>query len=204
MKNNQINVNLGCGPSGLNSWINFDWGVLPFLSKFPRVRKILVDIGLLTSNYITDWPRIKLVDIRKKLPLSNNSVDNIYCSHVLEHFEFWEAKSILSECKRVLKRNGRIRIVLPNLKKMVNQYKNANDFCREFYGFNKDVLSIGRKFIRGHQWMYDDMTAVKLLKDSGFVDIKILKRAVGKVPNINELDVKINEPLSLYIEAINK
>ena len=196
-----VKVNLGCGPSGIKGWINYDWGILPLLSKMPWARLILDKIRLLPNDYLVNWAPLKLVDIRKKLPLSDESVDYIYCSHVLEHLEKWETRNILKECMRVLRRDGVLRVVLPDLKKMVKLYSSADIFCREFYGFNKDQKIWSRRFIRAHQWMYDDKSIFEEVKKAGFNDIKIVSGGQGKTPDLEKLDLKIHQNLSLYLEA---
>jgi len=71
------------------------------------------------------------------------SVDFIYCSRVLEHLEEWEAVELLRECRRVLRPGGVLRLVVPDLLKMVKNYYGADEFCREFYGFDKDIYIVG-------------------------------------------------------------
>ncbi len=202
MSKKPVCVNLGCGPSGINGWINFDWGMLPLLSKFEFVLKLLARLGLLSNNYLVKWPKFKLVDIRKGIPLDDKSVDYIYCSHVLEHFEKWETEKILRECRRVLKKRGIMRIVLPDLEKLISKYKlgEAEKFSREFYGFDKDKRSWQRIFIRGHEWMYDKVTFVDLLKKIGFEKIELSERLKSKLPDIEKLDLAIHEELSVYYE----
>lgn len=196
-----IKLNLGCGPSGIDGWLNFDWGVLPFLSKFLVIRKWLVRFNILSSNYDVAWPQIKLVDIIKGLPLDDKLVDYIYCSHVLEHFEKYETMSILYDCQRVLKKNGVMRIVLPDLKKIVTSYKNADVFNKVFFGYDKDKKNIFNYFIRGHQWMYDTKSIGLLLKPI-FSKVEVKKFGVGTVPDLDKLDLKEHKDHSLYIEVI--
>jgi predicted SAM-dependent methyltransferase len=202
MKKNIIKVNLGCGPSGVQGWINYDWGLLPLLSKFPWLRTIIIKFGYLPKEYNTKWPKIYLVDIRKGLPLDDYSVDYIYSSHVFEHFEKWILLEILKECKRVLKKGGVMRIVIPDLKKMIRDYKGADNFCREFYGFKKDVKNPFKLFIRGHEWMYDNESLKDILKQISFTNIYQRKAQEGLTPDINLLDLKDHQKLSLYLEVI--
>jgi len=68
------------------------------------------------------WPQFHLVDIRKKFPLEDNSINFIYCSHVLEHFKRWQLIEILKEGRRALKVDGWIRIVIPGLDEMISKY----------------------------------------------------------------------------------
>ena len=89
-----VKINLGSGPVSAKGWKNYDWGLLPILGKY-RLTSIFIKIGILPKTYDWQWPKIELVDIREGLPDSDKSVDYIYCSHVLEHFEKNEALSIL-------------------------------------------------------------------------------------------------------------
>lgn len=57
-----------------------------------------------------------VMDISKsKLPFDDNSVDAIYTSHTFEHIFPDRLPFVLSECRRVLKKNGVIRIVVPDI-----------------------------------------------------------------------------------------
>lgn len=170
------------------------------LSKLPLLRRLLVKIGILPRSYETDWPKLKLIDIRKTLPLAEDSVDFIYCSHVLEHFEKYETVNILKECFRVLKPGGVLRVVLPDLKIMINKFSDAEKFNRDFYGYDKDKKSILNWFIRGHQWMYDEESFLKLIGNE-FNKVKKTGFRSGKVPNLRELDLEVHRDHSFYIEA---
>jgi len=203
-----VKLNLGSGPVSARGWKNYDWGLLPVLGKY-RLTSIFIKLGLLPKDYDWKWPKLELVDIRGRLPDEDKSVDYIYCSHVLEHFEKEDALKILSECKRVLKNNGCIRVVLPDLNKMIKKYNGAESFNREFFGFDKDLYigiigKIKRYFIRGHQWMYDMKSAKDLLKEVGFREIKICAFRKGQVPNLEVLDIEQHRGIGLYLEAVGK
>lgn len=196
-----IKVNLGCGPSGIDGWINYDWGMLPLLSKMPWLRDVLIKLKILSKNYLVDWATIRLVDIRKRLPLGDGSVDYIYCSHVLEHCEKYEVLNILKECHRVLKKSGILRVVLPDLNKLIKKYKNAEEFNRKFFGYEKDRKSFLNIFVRGHQWMYDESSFLRVLKE---VFECVSKRSFRKgiVPDLEKLDLEEHSNHSFYMEAI--
>ncbi len=212
----KIKLNLGSGPSGINGWLNYDTGVLPWLSKRPQLRHLVCILGLLPKNYDVDWPGIELVDIRSKFPLDGNSVDYIYCSQVLEHFERYEAINILKESLRVLKLNGVIRVSVPDISKMLLNYneqstKDPETAAREinvlWWGFEKDILpgtfisKISRLFIRDHQWHYNVASMKKLLSDAGFRHAKILSFRKGETPDLDRVEIEIHKKHSLYIEA---
>ena len=204
----ETKLNLGSGPASATGWTNYDWGLLPFLGKY-RLASIFIKWGLLPKEYDWRWPGIELVNIRGKLPNKDKSVDYIYCSHVLEHFEKYEAVNILKECRRILKDKGLIRIVLPDLRKIIDNYSDANNFNREYFGFDKDLYigfigKLKRLFIRSHEWMYDVDLAVNLLKEAGFKNVKVFSYKKGKVPNLGKLDLEQHQKISLYLEAGNK
>ena len=65
-------------------------------------------IGLDIYNYGQEY----ILDFEKDdLPFKDNSVDEIYCHHTLEHL--WNVRHILNECWRVLKPKGIFKIYVP-------------------------------------------------------------------------------------------
>lgn len=200
MKDKIIKINLGCGPDGINGWRNYDWGLLPLLNKL-GVMKYMVKLGLIDKNYLVKWPKFELCDIRKGLLEADESVDFVYCSHVLEHFERLRAKDILIEVRRILKKNGIFRIVLPDLR-LVTKINNADQMCQVWWGYDKSKIGrIARFFVREHRWMYDLESIKKLLLESGFKHINQSKYRDGSLPDLEKLDLKIHRNLSLYVEA---
>ncbi len=92
-------LNIGCGSTFHSDWINID-----IASSSPEVREY---------------------DIRKNLPYPDNEFDVCYSSHVLEHLTQIEAKNLLLESYRILKPNGIIRVVVPDLESIVKDYLKA-------------------------------------------------------------------------------
>lgn len=82
----------------------------------PSDGAIRLNIGAGPYN---DDPRYTAIDIKsgidaRKLPYEDNSVDEVYASHVLEHFSFRETADVLAEWARVLKPGGIMRISVPD------------------------------------------------------------------------------------------
>jgi predicted SAM-dependent methyltransferase len=129
---------------------------------------------------------------------------------MLEHLDRTEAAQFLKESMRVLKTGGTIRLVLPDLSKLIelyNIYKDADAFLestlmcspnpRSFLQWLKIAL-IGN---RHHLWMYDGKSLSKLLENNGFKNIKILES--GKTTtDCGSLDLFERADESMYIEAI--
>lgn len=78
------------------------------------------------------WENVDMVSSNRKyvrqhnlikgFPYENNSFEAVYHSQVLEHIPKENAKGFLNECFRVLKDGGVIRVVVPDLENIVNEY----------------------------------------------------------------------------------
>lgn len=89
-------LNIGCGNNYHHEWVNLDIS--------------------------SQSPEVIVHDLRYKLPFKDSSFDACYSSHVLEHLSQDEAKQMIEECFRVLKPNGIIRVVIPDLEAIVKKY----------------------------------------------------------------------------------
>ena len=121
---------------------------------------------------------IEYGDATKGLPVQDESVDVLYSSHMLEHFDRNEADRFLDEGFRVLRPGGIIRIAVPDLKKQVEQYNesgDANAFIESTYLCTARPVSLLQRLrlllvgTRNHQWMYDGNSLSRLLQKHGFV-----------------------------------
>ena len=114
--NGAIKLHLGCGTNFVDGWINIDYNLGAHLAKIPLSKFFLRKTGY-------EWDsRIMLHDLRKKLPFGDNTVDCIYTSHTLEHLNKADGYQMLSESYRVLKPNGVMRVVVPDLRAIVADY----------------------------------------------------------------------------------
>lgn len=95
------------------------------------------------QRYHPDWTNINFSstdeavishDLRLGIPFPDQSFDVVYHSHVLEHFSKPEASKFLKECSRVLRPQGVLRVVVPDLEEIARVYlhslkeASANDF----------------------------------------------------------------------------
>ena len=200
-----LKINLGSGPTSAPGWTNIDWGLLPFLGSL-KINKILVKLGFLNKGYGESWPRITFCDIRKGLPFEDKSVNYIYCSNVLEHLQPRETIKVVTECHRVLKKGGILRVVIPDLDILIKKYKDPDIFNNEYWGYEKKKYrsfkeKVMERFIRPHQWMFNKKSFKNILVEAGFVKIKFYGIRKGKCPDLDKLDLKIHEELCFYVEA---
>lgn len=83
------------------------------------------------SHYHSAWTNINFAsasrevishDLLQGIPFPAHTFDAVYLSHLLEHFPHDKADFLISECFRVLKEKGIIRIVVPDLEKIMQNY----------------------------------------------------------------------------------
>lgn len=95
-------------------------------SKQPR--RLNIGCG---RRFHADWVNVDLVpsdesvqacDISKGLPFDDGHFDAVYHSHVLEHLSPDAGRSLLTECWRVLKPGGVVRVVVPDLEQIASLY----------------------------------------------------------------------------------
>lgn len=86
----------------------------------PRLRKKKLNLGAGVESSIRGYEpvdlRVNNKDVRK-LENADNTIDECYASHTLEHFGVNEAQDIVNEWSRVLKPNGTMRIAVPDVRK---------------------------------------------------------------------------------------
>lgn len=155
---NRVFLHLGCGGRVLKGFTNVD--------KYHKAHKVI--------NY----------DIFQ-LPFEAESVDTIFCSHVLEHLPIRHAKMAIKEWARVLKKSdpqGGIYLGIPDLDLILQSLlePNIDDRTREWFlytlfGFqtnpaNRDenVLDYPVDLGQFHTCGFNKKTIQKELEQSGF------------------------------------
>ena len=122
---------------------------------------------------IADYEHIDINSSVDKLnTIDDDTVDEIYASHVLEYFDRNEVESVLNEWKRVLKKDGVLRIAVPNFETLIEVYQETDEIEKilgPLYG--KWNLTDG-SFIY-HKTVYDKKSLTELLERIGFSDIKL-------------------------------
>ncbi|GAB3993196.1 hypothetical protein GCM10028807_27850 [Spirosoma daeguense] len=96
-------LNVGCGSKFHKDWVNIDM--------------------------VASHPTVIEHDILSGLPFPENHFDVVYHSQVLEHIPKEKSEDFIEECFRVLKPNGIIRVVLPDLENIVKEYQKYMQLC---------------------------------------------------------------------------
>lgn len=128
------------------------------------------------------------------VPFGDGTVESIYCSHFLEHlYSDGEVPHLLAEMYRTLVPGGRVRIVVPDMMRLMEAYvQNDTAFLDDrkrvwdwwqWDRFGTTLPSILEyagvvrnphvgSYIGGHRGGYDFETLHHLLREMGFVDIE--------------------------------
>jgi ubiquinone/menaquinone biosynthesis C-methylase UbiE len=169
-----MKLNLGCGSQVVNGWLNVDYAVGARLMKIPGFSMLNRKLKF----FNLDWnKKIFIHNLTKKFPWHDSSIDIVYSSHTLEHFSKKDGLKFLTDCHRVLKKNGIIRIVVPDLRFDVMEYIEgrvyADDFLENLFVLSgrsnnrfKSFLSPFLEF--PHKCMYDNSRLVEILNNIGF------------------------------------
>jgi hypothetical protein len=177
-----IYVQYGSGFSGPEGWRNFDASPTLRFERLPLVG------NLYTRNKQRFPPNVEYGDVCKGLPLATNSCSGVYASHVLEHLALDDFYAAVGETLRILRPGGIFRLVVPDLFKLATIYLDRfrdgdSDASLEFMR----ATSLGRERrpvgLRGHSrailgnsehlWMWDELSLSKVLRDRGFVDVRV-------------------------------
>jgi predicted SAM-dependent methyltransferase len=216
---NILLINHGCGAIRPKNWVNTDSSLNALIQRVPIFGKI---ISKLFSDVTYDNSNVRYANLNRRWKISNNCADIVYCSHLFEHLDLNSAELYLKESYRVLKPNGVIRVVIPDLyklsKKYINEYEEGSisDPSVEFMwalnlhregqyrneSFPKRILSILQKYPHQHKYMYDSKSMRLLLEQFGFNDIRF--DTYGKseyIDEILEVEGAKESYLSVYIEA---
>lgn len=187
-------VNLGCGVSGSESWHNFDNSPTIWLSRIPI---------LCRWKRIPRWPSdVRRMDVIKGLPFKPGTVDCIYSSHMVEHLAFGDAVKVLSHCHEALRVGGILRIAVPDLRTIVDDYL-ADGSAPTFIDRLHLRSSASEAFHKGahHQTMYDARYLASLFREAGFPNPERKEFGQSQISDIGDVELESRKHESLYMEA---
>jgi SAM-dependent methyltransferase len=168
-------LHLGCGRNTPEGWVNVDYALGARLAQWRAWRYINNRVGF----FSLEWSdKIYLHNLLKPLPWDDNSINAVYTSHTLEHFDREGGLRLLRECHRVLMPGGTIRIIVPDLRAYVASYAEGKIGAEYFVealglahgrgqGFARDFFSFFIGF--PHRCMYDAESLNRILINIGFV-----------------------------------
>ena len=212
-----MKINIGCGMSPTKNWNNYDYSTSIKLSKYPMISNLLFKLSLINEeqkNFINYSlkNKIELLDATKTFPFKDESIDAIYSSHMMEHLHRDDAINFIEECYRVLRPKGILRLVMPDLRKNIEDYLKSNDADKFIENLliqppkTKNISDLTKLYLSGgfreHQWMYDGKSLIKLLSFCGFDNVIVLPPGKTNLNDEKDLNLYEREDESVYVEGI--
>lgn len=150
-------------------------------------------------------------DLTAPLPLKSQSLQGIFSEHCLEHLPLGVADALLGECRRLLRKGGVLRLIVPDGQLYLENYAKYHAGLRHieqpyqnnlvYKGINTPILSVNDVFRgHGHLFIYDFDMLRQLLEQHGFTEIKRESFGSGRDPALL-LDTAHRAVESLYVEA---
>ena len=178
-------LNLGCGGSNFENFINADFFSIGFSSMLSAKIK-----------NIPDW----MLDLRFTLNCDDNIWDGVFTEHTLEHLYPDKAYKLLAELYRTMKPGAQLRVTVPDLEKYISYY------CGQKVDHKFEQWTTGCEAVRNltqnyfHLSLYDSQLLAKCLNESGFINVQKVSFMHGNDSSLLK-DKKERQWETLYMEA---
>jgi len=197
-------ANLGCGMQCLPGWANIDGSLTALLGsrKWRFINRVLYHLAGSSAYYsfaefdrVIRMCRLYFADLRNGVPLGDGSMDVMYCSHFLEHLGKHDGERFLTECKRVLRRGGLLRLAVPDLDVAFAMYRDGEcGRMLELFFYTSEQWDFS-----AHKYNYNFDSIRSILDRLGYTDIRRFGYRQGECEGIEFLDVLPEH--SLYVEC---
>jgi predicted SAM-dependent methyltransferase len=209
-----VKINLGCGPVQPAGWVNVDGSNRAWIaSRLPWLDRLLVSVRVFPPTEFSAG--VLYANLLERFPWPDGSADALYLGEILEHFTQQEGAFVLSECQRVLRPGGRIRIRVPDHANFWRQYIKEYDAIRtlpktdwtlshtRWTAMYFDTICVSRpkpwrSMGHFHKWMYDDVSLALALEQAGFSNPQRRRFHDSDIPGIAEVEARDD----LIMEAI--
>jgi len=153
-----------------------------------RQERVFLELGSGRKSGENGWTTIDLFgadisyDLRRGIPLPDDSVDRIYSSHLLEHLPYRELVAFIQECYRVLKAGGELSVCVPNAGLYIQSYVRGHRFKPLGEGYGPALVDTGSlidqvNYIaymgQQHHYMFDRENLVNTLRKAPFDHIRL-------------------------------
>jgi predicted SAM-dependent methyltransferase len=159
-------LHLGSGDHVLPGWANIDALALPG---------------------VTPW------DLRKPLPVADDSIDLIYSEHFIEHVTRDQAARLLGDCHRALRPGGVIRLSTPDLAKLIEEYQAGRlDEWADVDWRPATPAQLVNEAVRewGHLFIFDYAELSGLLREIGYRDVTRVRWRESRHAPLNGLECR--------------
>jgi ubiquinone/menaquinone biosynthesis C-methylase UbiE len=120
-------LNLGCACRFLEGYINIDMDSIEDIKhRYPNVN-INDNIEFIQANVL-------------ELPFDDESIDEVRCDALVEHFSFKEESLFFNEVNRVLKSGGNFNFSTPDFDETIRKWTQAKDDWKEFFRNDEEAI----------------------------------------------------------------
>jgi predicted SAM-dependent methyltransferase len=199
---NELKLNIGCGTSGIAGWCNIDNSPTVLLSRIPLGRRLFRTPA---------WPRdVCRIDATRGLPFADSSASYIYSSHLVQGLIYEDALVLIKESFRVLRPGGVLRIAVPDLERMIQDYLADRDVLASHKLMKRlsikgptirHFLRKGRGYQHGYQQLFDGRSLTHLFTEAGFKNPQVCGFKQSRIPEIDGIELEQRKNESLYVEA---
>jgi hypothetical protein len=188
-------------------------GVREYLRSHP-IGKLQIgaggnDLAGWLNTDIEPWQTEWYLDATKAFPVPSGSMRYVFSEHVIEHLTYEQGLGMLRESFRVLASGGRIRIVTPNILKLIDLFRDPKppELQRYIEGklaFHRwpstpfpEVLILNRELHSfGHQFVYDPQALRDSLERAGFTAITEYRPGISNDPALAGIEIRPRSPMA--------
>lgn len=168
------------------------------------------------ANLLPGWVNIDIasqadivMDMRRGLPFPGGCAQYVFTEHFLEHLDFYlEVPHFLSECYRVLRIGGTVRVVVPDAETFAAAYSRHDLAWFNFvepsrhFATPGEGLAFNFQYAGQHHSGWDFETLALKLRAVGFQQVEKTDYRAGPLSVLNlERDLDIRAAHSLCVNA---
>ncbi len=129
---------------------------------------------------IADLPKVDLVfDIRRRFPIADSVIAEIFSAATLEHFREKDNIHILREFYRILQPEGLLQVSTPDIEAIARGLLAGDDLAiinQHLFGKFKGDTTEDYDL---HRWMSPASNMIAVLQDIGFIDVEQIPNNTG-------------------------
>ncbi len=107
---------------GANTVLELGAGYCDFINQYPAPRRIAFDLNPDMRRYAAAGVELRIEDCLALPGVEADSVDLVFASNFLEHFDATEVDRLLASVARVLRPGGRLALLQPNHLRCADHY----------------------------------------------------------------------------------
>lgn len=133
------------------------------------IKEGYINIDLHPEEYPLIKDKILPADVRN-MPFKDNTVDEVYASHIIEHFNYKDAILCLIEWCRILKTGGQLTVIVPDFNTLAHKWIDEYSMHNRLQ-INAAIYGSQRGVEQYHKSAWDGQILYSVLQETGFSDI---------------------------------